>query len=111
VTVLQDVVTYLLLALAVALVLASSLGVLLMGDVYQKLHYVAPAAVVAPLFVALAVTVQQGWSQSTTESWLTLGFVAASGPVLTHATIRAARIRETGDWKGRHRTSATAAET
>lgn len=98
-TVLQDVVVDALLAVAVLLVLVSSLGVLVMRDVFDKLHYVAPAALVAPVFVALAVTVGQGWSQSTTETWLTVLFMATTGPVLAHATIRAARIREHGDWR------------
>jgi monovalent cation/proton antiporter MnhG/PhaG subunit len=99
VTVFQDFVTYVLLGSAVLLVLASSLGVLLMRDVFQKMHYVTPAGIVAPLLVALAVTVQQGWSEATTETWLALLFVAATGPVLAHATARAARIREHGDWR------------
>lgn len=95
----QSVVTDVLLACAVLLVLASSLGVLLMGQVLEKLHFVTPAALVAPLFVALAVTVQQGWSLPTTETWLALLIVAATGPVLAHATARACRIRESGDWR------------
>ncbi|MGH3854884.1 MAG: cation:proton antiporter [Pseudonocardiaceae bacterium] len=88
-----------LLAVAVLLVLASSLGVLVMRDVYQKLHFVTPASLLAPVFVALAVLVRQGYSENTVETWLALAFLVAAGPVLTHATIRAARIRETGDWR------------
>ncbi|HWR48251.1 MAG TPA: monovalent cation/H(+) antiporter subunit G [Pseudonocardiaceae bacterium] len=88
-----------LLILAVVLVLASSLGVLVMRDVYQKLHFVTPAGLVAPVLVALAVLVQQGYSENTVETWLALLFLVIAGPFLTHATIRAARIRETGDWR------------
>lgn len=87
------------LGLAVALVLVSSLGVLVMGDIYQKLHFVTPAGLVAPVFVALAVLVRQGYSENTVETWLVLLFLITAGPFLTHATIRAARIRETGDWR------------
>jgi len=39
------------LGLATAIVLASSVGVLVMRDVYDKLHFVTPAALVAPVLV------------------------------------------------------------
>jgi monovalent cation/proton antiporter MnhG/PhaG subunit len=94
----QDVVADILLAIAVVMVAISSLGILFMRDVFEKLHYVTPAALVAPLFVALAVTVEAGWSAGTTDSWLALLFVAVTGPVLAHATARAARTRQSGDW-------------
>jgi multisubunit Na+/H+ antiporter MnhG subunit len=95
----RDAIVDILLALAVLLVAASSLGVVFMREVLQKVHYVTPAALVAPLLVALAITIEVGWSAGTTDTWLALLFVATTGPVLAHATARAARIRETGDWK------------
>jgi len=94
----MTVVADVLLGLAVAVVLASSLGVLVMRDVYQKLHFVTPISLIAPTLVAVAVLVQQGYSENTVETWLALLFLVVAGPFLTHATIRAARIRETGDW-------------
>jgi multicomponent Na+:H+ antiporter subunit G len=94
----RDVAADVLLGLAVAVVLASSLGVLVMRDVYQKLHFVTPVSLIAPALVAVAVLVQQGFSENTVETWLALLFLIVAGPFLTHATIRAARIRETGDW-------------
>jgi multisubunit Na+/H+ antiporter MnhG subunit len=88
-----------LLGLAAVVVLASSAGILVMRDAYQRLHYVAPIAVVAPVIVALAVLVQSGWTENSGETWLGLLFMVAGGPFLAHATLRAARIRETGDWR------------
>jgi multisubunit Na+/H+ antiporter MnhG subunit len=88
-----------LLGLAAVVVLASSAGILVMRDAYQRLHYVTPVTVVAPVIVALAVLVQSGWTENSGETWLGLLFVVAGGPFLSHATIRAARIRETGDWR------------
>jgi multisubunit Na+/H+ antiporter MnhG subunit len=88
-----------LLALAVAIVLASSVGLLVMRDVYQKAHYLTPAGLVAPVVVGVAVLVQSGLTLDTAETGLALLFVLISSPILTHATIRAARIRETGDWR------------
>jgi multisubunit Na+/H+ antiporter MnhG subunit len=88
-----------LLGLAAIVVLVSSAGILVMRDAYQRLHYVAPIAVVAPVIVALAVLVQSGWTENSGETWLGLLFMLAGGPFLAHATIRAARIRQTGDWR------------
>lgn len=99
----QQVVVDVFLGLAVLLVGASSLGVLLMPDVFRKLHYVAPVGVVAPVLVALAVTVKVGWASNSTDTWLTVLFMAATGPVLTHATARAARARSAGSWAGGQR--------
>ncbi|HEY3691900.1 MAG TPA: monovalent cation/H(+) antiporter subunit G [Pseudonocardiaceae bacterium] len=95
----RDVAADVLLCLAVAVVLASSLGVLVMRDAYQKLHFVTPVSLIAPALVAVAVLVQQGFSENAVETWLALLFLIVAGPFLTHATIRAARIRETGDWR------------
>jgi multisubunit Na+/H+ antiporter MnhG subunit len=95
----MTVVADVLLAGAVLIVLASSVGILVMRDVYQKLHFVTPAALVAPILVGLAILVQSGWSARSSQTWLTLVLVAVAGPFLAHATIRAARIRETGDWR------------
>ena len=91
----REVIVDVLLALATCTVLASSVGILVMRDVYQKLHYVTPAAIVAPLLTGLAILVQSGFTENTAETWLALVFVMIGGPYLSHATIRAARIRET----------------
>jgi multisubunit Na+/H+ antiporter MnhG subunit len=45
------------------------------------------------------VLVRSGWSENSAETWLALLFVAIGSPFLTHATIRATRIREKGDWR------------
>ena len=95
----QEVFADVLLGLAVAVVLASALGILVMRGVYRKLHFVTPAALVAPALVALAVFVRQGLDENTGETLLALLFMVIAGPYLTHATIRAARIRERGDWR------------
>jgi multicomponent Na+:H+ antiporter subunit G len=98
----REIIVYLLLGLAVLVVLASSVGILVMRDPYQKLHYVSPVAVVAPVVVGLAVLIQSGFTENSVQTWLALVFVLAGGPFLTHATIRATRIRAEGDWRGRH---------
>ena len=98
-----EIFTDVLVGLAAAIVLVSSVGVLVMRGVYDKLHFVTPAALVAPALVTLAVLVHAGLSVTTTETLLALLFLMIAGPFLSHATIRAARVREQGDWRpGRH---------
>jgi multicomponent Na+:H+ antiporter subunit G len=87
------------LGLAVAIALLSSVGVLVMRGVYDKLHFVTPAALVAPILVMLAVLVHAGFSATSAETLLALLFMVIAGPFLTHATVRAARVREKGDWR------------
>jgi multisubunit Na+/H+ antiporter MnhG subunit len=95
----RQVVADVLLGLAVVTTLGASVGVLVMRDAYQKLHFVTPAALVAPLLVALAIFVQMGLVENTGETFLALLFMVIAGPFLSHATIRAIRVRETGDWR------------
>ena len=95
----QDIASDILLGLAVLVVASASLGVLLMRDAYQKLHFVTPAALVAPVLVALAVLVQMGLYENTGETCLALLIMVIAGPYLSHATMRAIRIREQGDWR------------
>jgi multisubunit Na+/H+ antiporter MnhG subunit len=85
----------------VLIVLASAVGVLVMWDAYQKLHFVTPAALVAPALVALALMVQHGVYEMTGEAFLALFFMIIAGPFISHATIRAIRVREQGDWRPR----------
>jgi multisubunit Na+/H+ antiporter MnhG subunit len=95
----REVLADVLLGVAVLVVLAASAGILAMRDVYQKLHYVTPVTVVAPVIVGLAVLAQSGFTENTVETWLAVAFMVAAGPFLSHATIRAARIREKDDWR------------
>lgn len=95
----RDVVAYLLLGLAVLVVAGAGLGILLMRDAYQKLHFVTPAALVAPVLVTLALLVRSGLNENTGETCLALVFLVIAGPYLSHATMRAIRVREKGDWR------------
>jgi monovalent cation/proton antiporter MnhG/PhaG subunit len=96
----RQVVTDVLLALAVLTVAASAIGLVVMPDAYSRLHYVTPAAVVAPVLVALGIFVAEGLDENTGETVLALVFMIAAAPFLSHATIRAIRVREAGDWRG-----------
>jgi multisubunit Na+/H+ antiporter MnhG subunit len=92
--VIQEVAADVVLGLAVAIVLASSVGILVMRGAYRKLHFVTPAALVAPVLVVLAVFIRSGLSENTGESLVALTFLLIAGPYLTHATVRAIRAHE-----------------
>jgi multisubunit Na+/H+ antiporter MnhG subunit len=106
----KDVFSDILLGLAVLVVIGASVGVLVMPDAYQKLHFVTPAAMIAPALVALAVLVQMGAYENTGETFLALLFLVIAGPFLSHATIRAIRVREKGDWRQDAKAKASAEE-
>jgi multisubunit Na+/H+ antiporter MnhG subunit len=106
----KEVVSDILLGLAVLIVLTSAIGVLVMRDAYQKLHFVSPAGLVAPALVALAVMVQHGVYVNTGETFLALFFMIIAGPFISHATIRAIRVREKGDWRPQRGGNAPAEE-
>lgn len=97
----RDVAADVLLGLAVLVTAASSVGILVMRDAFQKIHYVTPVSVVAPVLVALAVLVSSGLSNRSGVAWLTVVLMVVASPILSHATMRAARIRIEGDWRGR----------
>lgn len=99
----KEVAADVLLAAAVLTVAASALGLTLMRSPYARLHYVAPASVMAPVLVGLAVLVTQGLDENTGETVLALVFMITAAPFLSHATVRAIRVREQGDWRGPRR--------
>ena len=83
-----------LLVFGVDVELACCVGVLVMDDAYDKLHYLGPAAIVGPLAIAAAVVVQESFSQAGIKALLTAGLLIVASPVLSHATARALYIRQ-----------------
>jgi multisubunit Na+/H+ antiporter MnhG subunit len=106
----RDVAVGILLGAAVLIVAGASVGVLVMRDPDQKLHFVTPAALVAPFLVALAILAQAGVHENAGETFLALVFLVIAGPFLSHATIRALRVREKGDWRQGQRAKVPAGE-
>lgn len=90
----REVVVIACLALAVIIVAASSLAILVMPDAYDKLHYITPAAIVAPVLVAIAVFTWMGLSENTGQTIIAVAFMVMAGPYLSHATMAAIRVRE-----------------
>jgi monovalent cation/proton antiporter MnhG/PhaG subunit len=89
----SSVAVVVLLTFGVTVELACCLGVLVMSDAYDKLHYLGPAAIVGPLAIAAAVVVRESLSQAGVKALLVAALLMVASPVLTHATARALYIR------------------
>ena len=87
-----------LLVLAAGIVVLCSAGVATAPTVYDRIHLLGPAAMVAPPLVAAAVVTQEGLSPLGIKAMLVVLVLWVTGPVLTHATARAAAIRERAHW-------------
>jgi monovalent cation/proton antiporter MnhG/PhaG subunit len=86
-----------LLFAGVAMLLLCALGVLVMGSAYDRLHY-ASAAGWGAAPIAVAIVVRESLSLIGDKALLTAAILVVCGPVLSHATARAGRIRERGAW-------------
>lgn len=90
----QAIVVDVLVAVAVTLSLLSAVGAMVMRDAYQRLHYLAPPSSVAPFLLTVALFVGEPDRQAGFKMLLVLVLLNAVNGVVTHATARAARIRD-----------------
>ncbi len=86
-----------LLIAGCSLEMLAVLGLVVMRDVYDRLHYVGLAGYGA-LLVAAGIVVRESFSLIGDKALLTAGVLVILGPLLTHATARSLRIRQRGDW-------------
>jgi multicomponent Na+:H+ antiporter subunit G len=94
----QRVLVIVLLSGGVAVELMCCIGVLVMRQFYNRLHYLGPASTLGAFLIGAALVVQNALKQQGVKSILVVALLVTVGPVLTHATARAARIREFGRW-------------
>jgi multicomponent Na+:H+ antiporter subunit G len=93
-----DVAVVGLVAIGVGSALLSAAGLLAARDPYDQLHFTGPATVISPVAIAAAVLVEEPLSSAGVKSVLVAIIMLGTGPVLIHATARAARVRERGRW-------------
>ena len=93
----SDILVIVLLAFGVAMQLTSVLGILVGADIYARLHFTGPASTFTPLALAAAIAIHYGaFSQAGIQAAITAALIVVLGPMLVHATARAARIRQKG---------------
>jgi monovalent cation/proton antiporter MnhG/PhaG subunit len=94
---------------AVALLIAGGLleliavlGLCVMRDAYDRLHYVSVAGFGA-LLIAVAIIVRESFSLIGDKALLVGLVLVLTGPVLVQSTARSLLIRELGDWRTKAR--------
>ncbi len=86
-----------LLAVGVAVELLCCVGILVHRDPFDQLHFLGPATTVGTVLVVAAVLVAAPGFVAGAKAVLLGIVILATGPVLTHATGRAAHVRLRGD--------------
>jgi multisubunit Na+/H+ antiporter MnhG subunit len=87
-----------LLAFGVLIELFAVLGLVVMRDAFDRLHYVGLAGYGA-LLIAIAILVRESWSLIGDKALATGAVLLFVGPVLVHTTARSFRTRKRGDWR------------
>lgn len=87
---------------AVALAVLSSWLMLRMKDEYQMMHFLSPPASVSAILITIAIFLQQGRKPESFKMLFLALVLLMMNAVVTHATARAFRWRETrNDWEPR----------
>ena len=87
-----------LLAIVVLSVVLACAGVLVMRNVYERLHYLAAPGTIGVVALAGAVFAEEGLGQAALTAAFIAIVVLLANAILSHATARAARIRQYGGW-------------
>lgn len=77
------------------------MGLLFMPNLMDRLHFLTPATSVAGPLMAGAVVTTEALDHQGIIAILVAVILLFFGPVITHATARAARIRDLGDWQAK----------
>ncbi|HEY2318834.1 MAG TPA: monovalent cation/H(+) antiporter subunit G [Solirubrobacteraceae bacterium] len=93
----RHVVSLILLIAGVGLEVIAALGVSVMRDALDRLHYVGVAGYGA-LLVGASILCDESFSLIGDKALLTGVLVVLIGPVLVHATARSLRTRARGEW-------------
>jgi multisubunit Na+/H+ antiporter MnhG subunit len=87
-----------LLIAGTLLELFAVLGLLVMRNAYDRLHYVGLAGY-GGLLIGVSIVVRESWSLVGDKALLTGAVLVLVGPVLVHVTLRSFLTRERGDWR------------
>ena len=85
------------LGVTVAVTWLGAVGLVRARDAYGRLHYTGPVALLGPIALAAALGLSLGHDSPTTVRTVIVALIlATTGPVVAHATTRAARLRARG---------------
>lgn len=94
----QQIAVWVLLGIGIFGFLVTAVGFLVVDDFYEQLHYLAPSSLIGAVAIPAAVVVHEGLSQAGAKAILIGLLLFWANPVLTHATLRAGRIRRKRQW-------------
>lgn len=97
----REVVEAVLLSSVVLSCAVGSIGMLRMKEPMQAMHYLSLPACAGSVLLIAAVFVETGSSQASWKTVLIGGVLLAFNSVVTHATARAFRTKEVGQWQPR----------
>jgi multisubunit Na+/H+ antiporter MnhG subunit len=92
------VIPSILLVAGAAIEVIAAIGVTVMRDVFDRLHYVGLAGFGA-LLIGAAILCTESFSLIGDKALATGALLVIVSPVLVHATARSLRIRLRGDWR------------
>ena len=93
----RDLIVDVLLVLGVGTELICCVGVLLMRNAFDRLHYSSAATTVGPVLIGAAVLVRESVSAGGLQTIATVSLLFLLNPVVLIATARAARRIEEHD--------------
>jgi monovalent cation/proton antiporter MnhG/PhaG subunit len=97
----HDLAIDVLVGAGVAGELLCCVGLVVMRDVFDRLHYVMASTTVPPFLIAAAVVVEEDWTQPSINALLIAAVLFVANPVLVSATARTARMRRFGQMEAR----------
>ena len=94
-----DVIAWALLAVGVAATLLSCVGVLVMPNVFDRLHYTAPASTVGALGIALSIVAEEGWAAASVKA------MVRRSPIASRPATTRTRSSWSTSWRASRRVS------
>jgi monovalent cation/proton antiporter MnhG/PhaG subunit len=88
-----------LLGIGVLSALLCCVALLVMKDLYERLHYLSPPSSLSVMCFAAAVLIDKKLTQSGIKALIIMVVLLVMNSVLTHATARAARVRQFKEWE------------
>jgi len=94
----HPVLSSIFLFLAAAIALIFTIGLAIMRDPFQKLHFSSPIVALCPLFISVAVFLENSDPAARFKVVIISVVLFLMNSVLSHATGKAIRIRDVGQW-------------
>jgi len=94
----HPIITGCLLGIAVLICFLCSLGLMVMRDPLQRLHFATPIVSISIGLIVVAIWVEDGEWQSRIKAVLVALILFFMNSILSHATARAIRIRKLEHW-------------